>query len=171
MDDVWHRLPDAPRGRTLGPDGPHQCTFRAQRGRGIERCGDVYGHAPLTVGIPGMLVWSGTAVEGHEPWPEDGAYYTDVGGHRWRCDRGPLSICDACGLPYARWDGGDCPALPRNNDADLLQRVTRAIHDADCEPDCTEELTTEGRYGRMASAALAAVCTRYPRSGSTKTSR
>lgn len=40
-----------------------------------------------------------------------------------------------------------------------LLAITRAIHDVDCDrgEGCGEVLTTEGRYGRYASAALAAV--------------
>jgi hypothetical protein len=41
----------------------------------------------------------------------------------------------------------------------VLLRVTRAIHDVDCDqgPDCPEVLTIEGRYGRYAAAALTAL--------------
>lgn len=39
-----------------------------------------------------------------------------------------------------------------------LLAATHAIHDVDCDegPECYEVLTTEGRYGRWAAAALAA---------------
>lgn len=40
--------------------------------------------------------------------------------------------------------------------AALLSAATRAIHDMDCEPDCSGRLTVEGRYGRWARAALTA---------------
>lgn len=40
-----------------------------------------------------------------------------------------------------------------------LLRVTRAIHDVDCDqgPSCEEVLTTDGRYGRYAQVALTAI--------------
>lgn len=109
---TWTRLPDAPPGRTLGPSGPAQCVVRAEPGDRpgtAERCGGVLGHAPLTAG--NTVLWTGTAVEGHEPWPEVGRLHENVGGHIWYCDRGPLSLCERCGLPYSRWAGDACPAL------------------------------------------------------------
>ena len=107
----WTRLPDAPVGRTLGPGGPLQCTFRALRlDHPPERCAGILGHAPIMCGS--MVVWDHEpAIRGHEPWPESGELIKDVGGHIWYCGRGPLSICDRCGLAYSRWDGGDCSAL------------------------------------------------------------
>lgn len=40
-----------------------------------------------------------------------GEYMADVGGHRWRDDRGPDSVCERCRLPYPEWSGDPCPAV------------------------------------------------------------
>jgi hypothetical protein len=49
--------------------------------------------------------------------------------------------------------------------ADLRTRATRAAHDVDCPdgPNCGDELTTDGRYGRYADAVLAAVLPEHRR--------
>lgn len=40
---------------------------------------------------------------------------------------------------------------------EMVEAATRAIHDMDCDtPECTGQLTIEGRYGRWARAALEA---------------
>ncbi len=112
MAETWTRLPDAPVGRKLGPDGPLQCTHRARHGDNevADRCGGVLGHEPMTWGD--LLHWAHEpAVAGHDPWPEVGRLYEEVGGHIWYCDRGPLSLCGRCGLPYSRWGGDECDAL------------------------------------------------------------
>ena len=40
---------------------------------------------------------------------------------------------------------------------EMVEAATRAIHDMDCDtPECTGQLTIEGRYGRWARAAVEA---------------
>lgn len=49
----------------------------------------------------------------------------------------------------------------RNDPDTPLLAITRAIHNVDCDPDCDEDLTTMGRYGRYATAALDAMGETY----------
>lgn len=110
---TWTRLPAAEVGRTLGPDGPLQCTHRAWMGGEEEasRCGGPLGHEPIGYGRDTILWAHEPLVAGHDMWPEIGKLIDYAGGHIWYCDRGPLSLCGRCGLAYSRWSGDDCPAL------------------------------------------------------------
>jgi len=40
---------------------------------------------------------------------------------------------------------------------EAIEALTVALHDIDCDPDCREELTTMGRYGRQAAVAYDAM--------------